>query len=74
MTTRRSGTSASLVFFIHIRDKFPGPRIYSCDEEEEDVEEHERFDLVDGDTGLDVELGESSLAGDDFSDQREGES
>lgn len=66
-------TPVSLFIIFLISDKFPSSGIYCCNEEEEDVEEHERFDLVDGDASLDVELGERSLAGDDFSCQRESE-
>ncbi|KAK4788808.1 hypothetical protein SAY86_020127 [Trapa natans] len=63
-----------LVVIFLIRNKLPSSGVYSSNEEEEDVEEHKRFDLVDGDAGLDVELGQGSLPGDDLSDQREGKS
>lgn len=61
------------ILFFDVGDEFTSAGIQGGQEEEDDVEEHEGLDLVDGHAGLDVQLGESPFAGDDLSDEREGE-
>lgn len=62
-----------ILLFVVVADELAGAGVDGGDEEEDDVEEDERLDLVDGDAGLDVELREGALAGDDLADDGEGD-
>lgn len=63
---------SSLLVFVVADDELAGAGVDGGDEEEEDVEEHERLDLVDGHARLDVELRQRALPRDDLADDGEG--
>jgi len=64
--------SISLLFFAFADDEPAGAGVDGGDEEEEDVEDDERLDLVDGHPRLDVELRQRALPRDDLADDGEG--
>lgn len=66
------GQQSSLLFLAFADDEPAGAGVDGGDEEEEDVEDDERLDLVDGHPRLDVELRQRALPRDDLADNGEG--
>ena len=71
-TTRRIISLGLSLLLVLADDELAGARVDGGDEEEEDVEEHERLDLVDGHARFDVELRQRALPRDDLADDGEG--